>query len=254
MTQGFRLAQERHGRGLGDGVYLSEIKEFASTWGSMIIRCQLRNGCRILWRSEYDRKVIKYLKKEFGSDIIKPDFWKQIPQNKQLNKNEIIAVWNYLIEINYGGKRSFEKGLLYDFQQQFSRIHEHLKRHQFDGVGSRANDWPEILIFNPSLVHPVSAHHWEYNKKDFSDSLSLCEIKKIQKIALSKIEEEEEIVKASQRKRAQLLRRGFSQKMVDQMGDVMVDMALDTFDKEIECYENTTQLKEELRAWWERWQ
>jgi hypothetical protein len=183
MMQGFRLDNEMWGRGWGNGVYLSATKEFASNWGRAIIRCGLQRGCRILWHSEYDRKVIDYLKREFGSNIVKPDFWKALPNNKQLKKHEIIAVWNYLIDIHYEGRKRFEKGLLYEFQKNYSRIYEHLKRHQFDGVGSREKDWPEILVFNPSLVSPISVHWWNIDKQDISNPLSQSELKGIQEVA-----------------------------------------------------------------------
>ena len=158
MTQGFRLDKEMWGRGLGNGIYLSGTKEFASMWGKVIIRCKLQKGCRILWHSEYDKKVIAYLKREFGSNIVKPYFWKILPNNKQLKKHEIIAVWNYLIDVHYECRRRFKKGLLHTFQKNYSRIYEQLKRHQFDGVGFKDPEWPEVLIFNPSVVNPISLH------------------------------------------------------------------------------------------------
>ena len=58
MTHGFSLVNERWGRGWGNGMYLSGTGDFASTWGRIIIRCQLQSGTRLLWHEDYDRKVI----------------------------------------------------------------------------------------------------------------------------------------------------------------------------------------------------
>jgi hypothetical protein len=183
MAQGFRLEYEMWGRGLGHGVYLSGTEEFASLWGDVIVRCELKAGCNILWHDDYDRKIVAYLKREFGAGILKPDFWKVLPKNKQLTKPEIIAVWNYLMANHYLGRRVFEKGLLRELQQQYSRVYEQLKRQKFDGVGYREDDWPEMLIFNPSSVRPVSVHRWSREKKRLSDALDDAEIVKIQEEA-----------------------------------------------------------------------
>ncbi|MEA1981108.1 MAG: hypothetical protein U9N54_09065 [candidate division Zixibacteria bacterium] len=97
MTEGFRLGNEGWGNGWGNGLYLSGTLSFASDWGAIIIVCELTKGTRILWHSNYEPNTILYLKKEFGAGIVKPDFWKQIPRNKQLKRKEIISLWNYLI-------------------------------------------------------------------------------------------------------------------------------------------------------------
>ena len=178
MCQGFHLNNEMWGRGWGDGIYLSGTQEFASMWGKIIITCELNKGTRILWHSEYDRRTIFYLRREFGARITRPDFWKDLPTNKQLKKSEIIALWNFLIDKYYEGKRRFGKGRIVFFQQNYSRIYEQLKLHQFDGVGFRDCEWPEILIFNPSSVNPISAHY-----RDGRDALPLDKLKTIQELA-----------------------------------------------------------------------
>ncbi len=160
------------GRGWGNGVYLSGTEEFAGLWGSIILRCELKEGCRLLWHEEYDRNVIAYLKREFGAGILRPDFWRALPRNKQLTRQEIVAVWNYLMKKHYLGRRAYEKGLMHQLQRQYSRIYEQLKRHRFDGVGCREADWPEMLIFNPSMVKPVSVHRYLGAKVGLSEALS----------------------------------------------------------------------------------
>jgi len=183
MTQGFRLDKQMWGRGWGNGVYLSGTKEFASMWGSILLVCQLKKGARIVWHTDYDRKIIAYLKREFGSGISEPDFWKIVPRKKQLKKEELIAVWNYLLDTCYEGKRRFQNGRLDLFQKNYAWIYTHLKRHQIDGVGFTKEEWPEVLVFNPSVVHPVSVHWWNSQEKDISPPLSLHELKTIQERA-----------------------------------------------------------------------
>ena len=160
MTHGFNLANERWGRGWGNGVYLSGTDDFASTWGRIIIRCQLQVGTRMLWHEDYDRKVIESLRKEFGKDIVSPTFWKILPRNKQFTRNEVIQFWHYLVERFYESPRRFRAGGFERLQKNYSRIYEQLRQHGFDGVGFRETDWPEMLVFNPARVKPVSAHRW----------------------------------------------------------------------------------------------
>lgn len=160
MTHGFSLANERWGRGWGNGVYLSGTDDFASTWGRIIIRCQLLPGTRMLWREDCDRKVIESLRKEFGKDIVSPTFWKILPRNKQFTRNEVIQLWHYLVERFYESPRRFRAGGFERLQKNYSRIYEQLRRHGYDGVGFRDTGWPEILVFNPARVQPLSAHRW----------------------------------------------------------------------------------------------
>ena len=166
LTSGFSLASEQWGRGWGNGVYLSGTPDFAATWGDFIVACGLREGTRILWHEPHDPKTIAQLRREFGADITKPDFWKIVPGNKQFTKTEIINLWRYLIEHYYVGQKRFQRGRFDRFTNEYSRIYEQLKRHQFDGVGFRADaDWPEMLIFNPSDVMPQTVHKWSRQKQ-----------------------------------------------------------------------------------------
>lgn len=160
MTSGFSLASERWGRGWGNGVYLSGTDDFAANWGKIIIRCQLQTSSRILWHRDYDRKVINSLRKEFGKTITSPEFWKVLPNNKQFTRNELIQLWHYLVSCYYENPRRFRKGRFGRLQKNYSRIYEQLKQHGYDGVGFHDKDWPEILVFNPARVQPLSAHRW----------------------------------------------------------------------------------------------
>ncbi|HED19734.1 MAG TPA: hypothetical protein ENI74_09570 [Gammaproteobacteria bacterium] len=160
MSRGFRLDNERWGRGWGNGVYLSGTDDFASTWGQIIICCRLQTGTRLLWHKDYARKVIDSLRREFGKAILSPEFWKVLPRNKQFTRSEVIQLWHYLVTRYYESPRRFRIGRFERLQKNYSRIYEQLRRHGYDGVGFHDSDWPEILIFNPARVQPVSAHRW----------------------------------------------------------------------------------------------
>ena len=83
-----------------------------------------------------------------------------LPRNKQFTRNEVINLWNYLVEKHYSSQRRFRKRLFERLQENYSRLHEQLRLHGFGGVGMTDPDWPEVLIFNPSKVTPLSAHRW----------------------------------------------------------------------------------------------
>jgi len=160
MTRGFSLAPVRWGRGWGNGVYLSGTAEFAASWGPIIIRCQLQRGTRILWYADYDRKVIGSLRRAFGRDIIAPDFWKVLPRNKHFTRDELVQLWHYLVSRFYLNQRRYRAGGFERLKRNYSRLHQQLRQHGYDGVGFRTADWPELLIFNPARVQPLSAHRW----------------------------------------------------------------------------------------------
>jgi len=160
MSHGFRLENERWGRGWGNGVYLSGTDDFASTWGRIIICCRLQTGTRLLWHESYDRKVIDSLRREFGKTIVSPEFWKILPHNKQFTRSEVTQLWHYLVTRHYESPRRFNTGRFERLQKNYSRIYEQLRRHGYDGVGFRDTNWPEMLVFNPARVQPVSAHRW----------------------------------------------------------------------------------------------
>ncbi|MBN1755728.1 DUF2914 domain-containing protein [bacterium] len=176
MKEGFRLYKDYiiGGRIRGYGLYLSKTLNFAAGWGDMLVKCKLVDGTNILWNEDYDPNVIAYLKREFGRDIVKPDFHKVIPSNKHLTKKELKNLFSYLLEKHFGRKsftRKTRRGYTpaWLFQMYETRIHERLKRHGYDAFGYQEDDWPEVMLFNPSKAIPVSAHTFtsETNPKDY---------------------------------------------------------------------------------------
>ena len=160
MSRGFNLQHEIWGRGWGRGVYLSGTDRFGAMWGEIIIVCELRAGARILWHTEHDPKVIDSMRREFGRQIATPEFWKVLPRNKQLTRRELSNLWWFLMAKHYANRRRFSKRMYQRLAKNYSRLHEQLKRQGYDGVGYRDPVWPEVLVFNPSMIEPVSVHRW----------------------------------------------------------------------------------------------
>lgn len=189
LSEGFKIGGQANGRCLGNGIYLSVSAGFAAEWGNMILRCELVERVSVLWHREVDTKVLGYLKKEFGAGIIKPDFWKNLPRNKRFTRREIITLWDHLIVRCYEEDRRIRKGWYENLFANYSRIFEHLKMHRFDGVGFVDEDWPEVMIFNPSHVRIISAHHWDVVKRCLGEALSSKEVRQVQIDARSEYDE-----------------------------------------------------------------
>lgn len=211
MTQGFKRGEPVHGNMQGRGLYISQKLYTAKFWSHhIVIQCQLKPGTRILWLHEgYDEKVIAYLKKEFGKELLTlgPQFPQALPHNKQLTKTELVNLCNYIFETRkqklwqYGFK--FKKGKKAEYVDDkwfdLALLHKQVKLHGFDALGNRSfAEWDsdEILVFNPSRVKPMSAH-WldtdeDSEKVTISTALSDEELKEISSKAQLEYEKEEE--------------------------------------------------------------
>jgi hypothetical protein len=166
MTQGFRIGEETHGRWLGRGLYVAQELRSAWNWAceygdGIIIACRLQPGTRVLWVHEgYDTRVIAYLKREFGKQLLDlgPSFEKAIPRNKQLTKNELIHLCNYVFEYRHKLALDDPRRTLW---RRLAALSEHVRRHRYDAIGDRSFrywDSDEVMVFNPSQVSPISAH------------------------------------------------------------------------------------------------
>jgi len=205
MKEGFRLDNIMYGRGAGNGVYASRYKSFAAYWGELIVVCVLKDSISLVKYDTYDPKVIDSLTREFGAAIKKPDFWKILPHNKQFKKHEIVELWRYYMK-HYFRPQNNEKTYPI-LMKNLSYIYKQLRYHQFDGIEILDKDWPEMVIFNPAKIRPISAHKILHNNRsesdeDFTDSLhpslrlsdalNLDELKEIQDIAIKFNEEYDE--------------------------------------------------------------
>ncbi len=188
LRQGFKVGAKAQGRNLGDGLYLTPDVGFAASWGSIIFRCRLVRGTRILWHTPVDERTIKYLKKEFGANITSPAFAKHIPANKQLTKSEVAHLWNYLLERHYLARGTSRRRDLYaTLIENYSTLYKQLKRHGYDGFGMTAHDWPEMFLFNPSRALAISAHTFTSSRP--SDSWIVENVKLSAPLTLSQLDQ-----------------------------------------------------------------
>jgi len=202
MKEGFRLDNIVYGRGAGNGVYTSRYKSFAAYWGDVLIVCELKESIRLVQYDTYDPKIIDSLTREFGAAIKKPDFWKILPRNKQFKKHEIVELWRYYMKHYFRHQKNDKNYPI--LMKNLTYIYTQLRYHQFDGFEIPDTDWPEMVVFNPAHIRPLSAHTILHNNRyenddDFTDSLhpslrlsealSLDELKEIQDSAIKENED-----------------------------------------------------------------
>jgi hypothetical protein len=183
MLQGFSSSDQMFAV---KGVYLCNLSQIASSWGKFILDCKLKKDALILWYTAFDSKAASCLNSDILMCLLWPEFWEDSPLDLQFKKHEIIAVYNYIIDNCYHGKRRFQGlqgGRLSLFQRKYSPFYKHLKWHGFSGVGFTDEAGSEVLIFEPMDVQPVSAHRWNYRKNNISPPMLLNELKTIQEKA-----------------------------------------------------------------------
>jgi hypothetical protein len=197
--QGFRVwfqddGAERYASGgnLGTGLYITCNWRIALWFGSALLRVDIRPGTRLLNSALHpDGKIVNYLQREFGREVLKKAPWKTIPKNKKLTLREFIALFRYHYrhawEKEYGKdregfprwpmKRERNLRLLNNFKNL-------LVRYGFDGYGN-PSDENGIVIFAEDrlLLREVVAEiplpdHATLSRENFRRFQSLEELKK----------------------------------------------------------------------------
>lgn len=166
LYEGFRLKKQYSSWGnLGtfkQGIYLTKSLGIASRFScGIIFKCCLSEGISLLRIDEkYDSKIIAYLKREFGKDILTKDISKSIPHNKHLTRKELINLLNYrYCKIgDWKGKNCWKSFSL------VSAIRQQLRLHKYDAIGETEEE-VGIAVFNPSFVKPLEIYHVRYNGK-----------------------------------------------------------------------------------------
>lgn len=220
-TQGFRLGEYQHGRAHGAGLYIATKPETAGIWAreswadrkQYAVKCKLQKGSKIIWKDvDYDKKVIRYLEKEFGKGISRDyEFWKYIPHNKRLTNSELLALVSHLDYMSscmsvagdwFNSKSDRFESKKYRHLSRFSSL---IQQYGYDALGDRTNkcwDSDDICVYNPSKVTLVSIHRIEVvwdrrqdrpQRVDYSYPLTMKEIRDIsskEKAAWQKQEDE----------------------------------------------------------------
>lgn len=161
LADGFRLLPTElrpWGRGyLGDGIYVTASPQTAfwfSDEDRYLLRVRLAPGIRIL---PIDRppepRVVASLRREFGKDILTPEFARAMPPNKRLTRRELASLLSWV------WARRWRRGGDF-YEREVASFHRHLRRYGYDGLGCRTSDLG-IVVFNPSRVLPLEALRFE---------------------------------------------------------------------------------------------
>ena len=142
------------GGNLGTGLYITCNWRIALWFGSVLLCVSIRPGTRLLNSAlPPDGKIVDYLQREFGREVLKKAPWEAIPKNKKLTLRELITLFRYHYrhtwEKEYGQdcdglsnwpmRRELHSKLLKKFKNL-------LVRDGFDGYGNPSDD-NGIVIF-----------------------------------------------------------------------------------------------------------
>ncbi len=164
LYEGFRLKKKYCYWGKSgmfkEGIYLTKSIDVAEmfAYGDIIFKCRLSDKVSILRIDEkYDKKVIDYLRREFGREILTSDVSKAMPSNKHLTKKELINLLNYRFNKDFW--RQKRKG---EWCSEISpSVRHQLKLHKYDAIGN-AENMAGIAVFNPAFVKPLKMFQFGY--------------------------------------------------------------------------------------------
>ena len=170
LREGFRVGElDLYGDGtpyyagpgnIGTGTYLSSDWRVALWFGRAIVKAHLRPGTRILRMGEPpDRKIIGYLRKEFGKELFETTCIKKVlPQNKKLTLSEYIALLNYHYEKTgryfWRGEKIFSEKVAerrWLHAAAMHRLGAGLKRFGIHGFG-KPETHNGVVVFQPDRI------------------------------------------------------------------------------------------------------
>jgi hypothetical protein len=145
---------------LGRGVYITESFRIALFYGNILLRVELQPGIKILEMNiPPDNAILKYLRKEFGKDILETgSVQKIIPKNKKLKMSEVIALLRYhwtktdkLLWSDLSDRTHKTRKKRFKHAQAMHRLGQYLTRFGFSGFGDPVGG-NGILIFQAERV------------------------------------------------------------------------------------------------------
>lgn len=178
LYEGFRLKKKYCGYGISgtfkQGIYLTKSIDIAEMFAhrNVVFKCELADKTSILRIDEkYDKKIISYLRREFGREILTSDISKAMPANKHLTKKELINLINYRFsQMGYWKENDWWK-----WDAVLPSIRHQLKLHKYDAIGN-AENMAGIAVFNPTFVKTLQMFHIGY--KGIRPFLKELDIKK----------------------------------------------------------------------------
>jgi len=180
------------GGNLGNGLYLTCNWRIALWFGPTLLCVAVRSGTRLLNTAlPPDGKVVDYLQREFGREILRKPPRKVLPRNKKLKLSELINLFRYHYwhtwEKNYGTdrdgfsrwprRRELHSSLLDGFRSM-------LIRYDFHGYGNPEDDngivifSEDRLVLKEMVAHIPSADYSSWMMNDLCPVQSIGEVKK----------------------------------------------------------------------------
>lgn len=173
------------GGSLGHGIYITTDWRTAMYFGNTLLQVRLSKGVRILDAAlPPDERVLGYLRREFGREVLVGEPDKVLPRNKQLTLEELVALVRYHYKETYGREEK-SPGVWRRARERhwavLNRLRRHLMRYGLHGFGNPrdeiglvmfAGDWLELQ----DVLVEVPQATWEladYHKQDFRQYPSL---------------------------------------------------------------------------------
>lgn len=193
--QGFRVwlrdkevGRYASGGNLGNGIYITCNWRMALWFGPVLLRVGLRSGTRVLNAAVMpDSKVLSYLQREFGREILKKPPWKVVPENKKLRQHELIALFRYHYEKTWERAYGFAKWPKQ--REQHARLVDVFRslliRYGFHGYGNPEDDNGIVVFSGDRLVlvekmgKVPEAYYKEWIQSDFDLLASPEDLQKI---------------------------------------------------------------------------
>lgn len=155
VAGGFRVLDRSMWRALGQGVYMTANAGTALYFGPVVLQVELRRGARILDASApWDRRVVAFLQREFGREILAKPPRMVLPANKRLTLGETVALLRY----HYGkghfwNSTDYWKNMI-KTDALFREMRSLLLRHGFHGFGN-PDDLNGIVVFAADCIRAV---------------------------------------------------------------------------------------------------
>jgi len=178
------------GGNLGNGVYFTCDWRMALWFGPTLLRIAIRPGTKILNASiRPEDKVIDYLKREFGREILTKPPWKVLPKNKKLRSRELVNLFRYHYrhawERQNRGKGSRDWPRKREVHQELLRnFRSMLIRHGFHAYGNPTDDngivafAEDRLMLEEVVAHFPETDYWPLHETDFPSLRSIEEARK----------------------------------------------------------------------------
>ena len=179
------------GGNLGVGIYITCNWRIALWFGPTLLRVGIHPGTRLLNSAlPPDGKIVDYLQREFGREILRRPPWKVLPKNKKLTLRELISLFRYHYWHTWEKEYSKDRDGMSKWpkrRESHFRLLDDFKnlliRYGFDGYGNPDDDNGIIVFAEDRLVlkeivaHIPSADYSTLHEADFRQFRNIGKLK-----------------------------------------------------------------------------